>query len=242
MAWGANVRNCERIQNYEAADYLFKTPLKTRSKKWKENQRPLDGISKPHFRVEKHDGYYDVVLYSTSMARFYKPELINGCERREVQYNVDERQTSTYFMYRVLGVGAYSKQFATTGREVIVGFNKHATGDFPIRLTYKNGMLDVASSVDAPNEKEPTTSDARKKARIAFKKWLKPFIAMAMMETRASTWFDSLFVKRSYEAGELIDPTDLVECIKGKGVAWVVNQVYPLGDVRSWDKSFVEVT
>lgn len=239
MAFTANVTCCTSIFSYEAAARLFNEPLhKQRKDTWKSHQRPLDTSRKHHLRVERYEDYYDVVLYQTVMARYYKPEIINGKVRREVHYNCDSRQTSTLFQYHVLGINERTKFRATDGRLIKVGFNKDASGLFPIRLVFLDDRLDLTRSVDAPNELSHTTSQERKKARAAFKKWLRPYAAMAVMETTGGSCINPIRLKHAYEAGEMIDPTDLVKCIRTKGVAWVVNRVYPRGDIRNFEQPF----
>lgn len=92
------------IRNYtEAHNHFIDTKKPPRSKKWDENERPLKNVSAYHYRLIRHRGgeFYDVVLYNTTMARFYKPTA-EGHERR--LYMGHYSQTSTSFMHTVLYV------------------------------------------------------------------------------------------------------------------------------------------
>ena len=93
------------IRNYTEADnHFIDTRKPPRSKKWDENERPLKNVSAYHYRLIRHRGgeFYDVVLYNTTMARFYKPTA-EGHERR--LYMGHYSQTSKSFMHTVLHVG-----------------------------------------------------------------------------------------------------------------------------------------
>lgn len=98
----SNPSGCARIRHHEDAERHFKQMAlpKSKSKYWEDHQRPLDDKRKHHYRLEQGDGYYDVVLYSTIMVRYYAPDK-RGFSR--VCYTYDERQTSTKFMWQVLG-------------------------------------------------------------------------------------------------------------------------------------------
>jgi len=100
----SNTRLLPYIRNYKEADnYFIDTNKPPRSKKWDENERPLKNVSAYHYRLIRHRGgeFYDVVLYNTTMARFYKPDA-QGHERR--LYMGHYSQTSTSFMNTVLYV------------------------------------------------------------------------------------------------------------------------------------------
>lgn len=92
------------IRNYtEAHNHFTDTNKPPRSKKWDENERPLKNSSAYHYRLIRHRGgeFYDVMLYNTTMARFYKP-TVEGHERR--LYMGHYSQTSKSFMHTVLHV------------------------------------------------------------------------------------------------------------------------------------------
>lgn len=120
MSFG-HVGSVASIQSYEQADKFFngRTEHK-RCKGWQSHERCLK--EKPsgnrHYRIEQHkDGaYYDVCLYSTVMARFYKPDE-QGHSR--VLYSGHHSVTSKSFMYRVLGVWHGMSKLSTDNRCVV---------------------------------------------------------------------------------------------------------------------------
>lgn len=104
------------IRSFAEADiYWHKTKKPPRSKKWEEWQRPLKNTSSHHYRIEKHGDVYDLVLYRTVMARYFKPDS-NGRELR--QYIGHDSLTSRGFMSDVLGVSYFSRRHTTDGRVV----------------------------------------------------------------------------------------------------------------------------
>jgi hypothetical protein len=115
----ANVRGLVHLTNYEQADkYFAEVPPHSRSKKYQPHQRtlkPQRPSANHHYRIERHnDGeYYDLILYQTVMARYYKPNP-DGSERR--LYNGDGSQTSKQFMWNACGVWNGMKR-AALGRD-----------------------------------------------------------------------------------------------------------------------------
>lgn len=149
------------IRNWAEADaYWHKTKKPPRSKKWDEHERPLRNTESWHYRLEKGNGYYDVCLYHTVMARFFEPASIG--ERR--CYVGHDSQTSKGFMLDVLGVHTF-KQFDTTdGRKVVAPLvaKRLPNSDFSADLMFVDGKLDVEMSQHTPLFK--TVSSAQDKA------------------------------------------------------------------------------
>jgi hypothetical protein len=238
--------NCARIYSYEDAARLFNFPLGTRRKGWAENMRPLDSVTKQHLRVEEHNGYFDACLYNTPMARYYAPQRVLEGDRmvevREVWYNLWDSQSASNFNHSVLGVSEETMRETTDGRRVWVGMNKKVSGFFPVRLLYVDGKLDVSRSKDAPIALGPHTSMKRIAQRKAFKQWLRPFQTMAVMAPDVVLYaFDVVRVRQTYEAGEMLNPDDIVGVFNHKGAAWIINQVYPTGDIPRMAEPFTEV-
>lgn len=149
------------IRNYaEAHAHWEKTKLPSRSKKWAPHQRPLKNTQSPHYRLEKGDGYYDVCLYTTVMARFFEPASIG--ERR--CYMGDNSQTSKKFMWDVLGVQAFKHFDTTDGRKVVAPITgkRMPDSDFSADLMFVDGKLDVGMSQHTPIYR--TVSSAQDKA------------------------------------------------------------------------------
>lgn len=230
------LRNCKAMLSYEDCARLFMSPANLRRTGWEPDTRPLDNHRKTHLRVKRGpDGsYFDVVLYQTAMARYFRPVG----NTHDVWYNTDPRQTSQQFNWNVLGHGEQWKLRTTEGIDVCVGMNKNASGVFPVRLHYVNGLLDVANSCDAPLLLRPTTSDERKAERKAFRAWLRPYIAMSKIIDGRYIYcvWSEVICAFTVDAG--FDPTNLAMALKYKGVNFVVNACYPLGDVIQYHKSF----
>lgn len=105
--FSGHTRDLPYIRNYtEAKAHWDKTPHNPRSKKWNNMQRPLRNIAQTHYRLEttNPDEYIDVKLYTTTMARYYKPDA-HGVQRR--LYTGHHTITSRKFMHDVLGVSGH---------------------------------------------------------------------------------------------------------------------------------------
>lgn len=126
MGFG-HVGSVASIYNYAMAERHFNdTKEHTRCKGWQSHERCLKSRASGnrHYRLEKHnDGeYYDVCLYSTVMARYYRPDE-NG--HRRVLYAGHGTQTSKSFQWRVLGVWEASRRTTTDNRQVVVPLYRH---------------------------------------------------------------------------------------------------------------------
>jgi hypothetical protein len=243
MAFGLQTRHAKYARNYEECAAFFDKPLGTRAKAWYENMRPLDNLRKPHMYVLRGKDYYDVVLYSTSMARYYKPEQIGTSEQREVWYNVHGSQSSSSFQWDVLGFGAANYTRKTThGKEVLIGMNPEKSGlVFPVQLRLVDNLLYVAKSRDCPARLGDITSPQRKADRKAFKLWLRPFEAMSKVMEPGAVYVNWDTIRNAYITNELFDPTGLACYIKQNGAKAAVDKVYPLGDVPQYNESFKEM-
>ena len=235
MGFGIKAHNASRAASYEDCVAHFEKPANLSRMGWGKAKRPLDGIRKTHMRIEEGEGYYDVILYRTAMARYYKPDG----NKREVWYNVHDSMSSKQFQYHILRLDAAAfTQRNLDGVEVLVGMNPAQVGQFPVRLKYIDGKLDTSNSVDAPAKLKSTTSDERKAARKAFKKWLRPYEAMSKIMERGASYTNFRDIERHYMTNELFDPTGLAEYIQRNGISAAVDEVYPLGDVEHYNESF----
>ena len=72
-----NMRNVTRISGYNQAARYFEETKKPRTVKWGEDERPLYNTRSHHYRIVKGEDYFDLVLYATSMIRYYKPDANN---------------------------------------------------------------------------------------------------------------------------------------------------------------------
>lgn len=92
------------IANYAQARKHWEETKQPRGAKWSDYQRPLKDARSHHYRMESNDpqGYFDLVLYRTVMARFYAPNA-EGHEHR--LYMGHGSLTSRKFLSDVLAAG-----------------------------------------------------------------------------------------------------------------------------------------
>lgn len=176
--FGSDCGGCYAAHDYAMAkDRWHKTPL-PRGRYWDTDERPLDNARKHHYRIVQGIGeaHYDVCLYSTVMARFYKP----AADGRMVQYNYHNRMTSHNFMWRVLGLrthvhGVLSLR-TTDGRTVMVpiGTGSRFNAAFGASLWFVgDDVIDVARS-DHEVVTVPKYTPEFKAWRHAMREGLKP--------------------------------------------------------------------
>lgn len=76
-----NMNNVKRISGYNQAARYFEETKKPRTVRWGEDERPLYNTASHHYRIVKGEDnggkYYDLVLYATSMIRYYEPNQNN---------------------------------------------------------------------------------------------------------------------------------------------------------------------
>ena len=150
-----SVQSLPTIDSYEAAQAYFANKAKPpRSKRWSEHERPLRNTRMHHYRIEKRevDGkeFYDVVLYKTPMARYYKPEG----SRRRVLLNGSNTNLSNQFRWSVLRYGRrFETQAVFEGMEytaIVPIHTRHDIRDkdamFCVDMWFDDYLLDVAAS------------------------------------------------------------------------------------------------
>jgi hypothetical protein len=176
-----NVNNCTRVRSFEECQRHFElTPEPTFPRgghnPWESDERPLDDKTKHHYRIVRgpNEAYYDAVLYSTVMARYYAPAK-GG---RRVCYNNDERVLSGQFMWSVLqNGGRVPYQMTTGGKGVYIPIgHAYRYGDFGADLWLtgpRSDILDVTLSSHRPIE-VPRMSDELKAWKKEVRKELAP--------------------------------------------------------------------
>lgn len=99
--FSSSIHNLPTINDFESAhEWFTQTPKPvTRKGQWNDNHRPLKDTRSWHYRIEQgRDGeFYDVMLYTTAMARFYKPTP----DGRRVMYTSHGSNMSKQFMRSV---------------------------------------------------------------------------------------------------------------------------------------------
>lgn len=166
--FSSSIRNLPYVQTWEGANNTFnntKQPV-TRKNQWRDNQRPLKDSRSHHYRIEKGDGYYDVCLYSTVMARYYEPTP----QGRRVLYTGHPSNMSKQFMRNVVGTRHLMQKLTTDGRAVSVPVaNRDFTTDkgtgFSADLWLVDNRIDVSKSSHTPHYVKRST--AEDKAKIA---------------------------------------------------------------------------
>lgn len=180
----ANVRGLAHITNYaQAHEYFAAVPPHSRSKKYQPHQRtlkPQRPSANHHYRIEQKENgeYYDLVLYQTTMARYYKPNP-DGSERR--LYNGDGSQTSKQFMWNACGVWS-GKKLSAVGRGglvVVPLYNHNILEDkgapFCADLTFIGDHIDLTRSEHTPHYRY-ISSKEDKQNRALVRQALRPFL------------------------------------------------------------------
>ena len=102
-----NMNNVERICGYNQAARYFEETKKPRTVKWGEDERPLYNTRSHHYRIVKGEDsyakYFDLVLYSTSMIRYYKPSLTG--EHRVLVRGHSSTASRAFLWHHCMGVG-----------------------------------------------------------------------------------------------------------------------------------------
>jgi hypothetical protein len=173
---GSAIYNLPRIRTYAEADQFFKQTKPLRSRKYDaESVRPLHpkrGGSYMAYRVEHKVKYgrdvYDLMLYSTPVIRYFKPEA-------DGSYFVSIRGYRTITTHKYLdrhGWGYGSKRFDTTNNTSVFVPYATALGDglkaSAVLRFNRQGLLDVPNSWHTPFYKT-FVSDDDKNRRVMFK-------------------------------------------------------------------------
>ena len=102
-----NMHNVERICGYNQAARYFEETKKPRTVKWGEDERPLYNTRSHHYRIVKGEDsyakYYDLVLYSTSLIRYYKPSLTG--EQRVLVRGYSSSASRAFVWHHCMGMG-----------------------------------------------------------------------------------------------------------------------------------------
>lgn len=75
MSFGNATHKLESIPSFKKAEQFFRDTRKPRTKRWAENTRPLYKTSATHYSIVKmDDNTYDLVHYTTSLVRYFRPD------------------------------------------------------------------------------------------------------------------------------------------------------------------------
>lgn len=155
--FGQTARSLPWARSYAEAQSIFNQRGAVRSKKWMENQRPLYKTYF-HYRVVKYLNHFDIVLYSTVMARYYEPTMVDGKQHERRLFMGDNSQTSKDFMNHVLNKCSWRRVENSQRGEVIAPVYNRAfmyDGDEPFSadFMYVDGVLDTTKSSHTPHHR-----------------------------------------------------------------------------------------
>lgn len=202
--FSSKIHRLPSIDNYEAAHKWFtKTPKPvTRNGQWNDNQRPLKDTRSHHYRIEQGRGgdYYDVMLYTTAMARFYAPTP----DGRRVMYTSHSSNTSKQFMSYVTHHSTFMRMDTTDRQTVAVPVPakdciSEDGHEFSASLWLDTqGRIDVAQSAHTPmytHKTGPSDKALAKQIRERFE----PYITLACLRTHG-------WRRDAYVNADLLEP------------------------------------
>ena len=184
--FSSSIHHLPTINDFESAhEWFTKTPKPvTRNGQWIDNQRPLKDKRAHHYRIEQGRGgeYYDVMLYTTAMARFYAPTP----DGRRVMYTAHNSNTSKQFMRYVTRHSTLMHMDTIDGETVAVPVSykdsiyEGGAGFSASLWLDNNGRLDMALSAHTPMYVHKVgKSDKEKREHI--KALCEPYITLACM-------------------------------------------------------------
>jgi hypothetical protein len=181
MSYGIS-NNLPRLRNYNDAHAYFEGRAKPpRSKNYAINERPLASVSAAHYKIIKHDNYYDIKLYSTIMARYYAPDADGGLRQLYMGHN---SITSRSFMWQVLYVGGVNDTDSDKGQVILPVYSRSSIDDngtpFSLDAYFKDNKLITSKSSHTPHYKF-LSNTADKSERAQKKANLANFVMLATM-------------------------------------------------------------
>jgi hypothetical protein len=155
--FGNTARSLPRVHSYADAEKVFNHRGAVRSKRWAEHERPLYKTYY-HYRVAKYDNHFDIILYSTVMARYYVPTLVDSRVHERRLYMGDNSITSKDFMHYVLGKNSWKRvENSQLGEVIAPVYNKSFMYDndtpFSADFMYVDGVLDTTKSSHTPHHR-----------------------------------------------------------------------------------------
>jgi hypothetical protein len=188
--YSSTANQLHTIKSFSQAKTYFESQPQRRGKVWQPHQRPLrsdkGGPRLYHYRIEKHkDGaYYDIVLYSTVMARFYAPDA-DGAERR--LYMGDARQLSRQFMWHVFNLNQINRIVPLNGDQRIImpiyHYSREDIGEdqpFSLEAWFVDGRLDTSRSKHTQHYVRRSDKNDRQ-AKADTLRHFDTYVLMAMM-------------------------------------------------------------
>lgn len=172
------------LNTYARADNWFNERKQVRSKAWSIHERPTapKGTDQRGRLIRHPEGeYYDIMLYSTTMARLFKPEVING-QRIERRYYLGYASPLSYqFMNNALWIRPVNRVHVKGEKRVLPIYTRvMPDSDFSAELVYVDDELDVEQSKHTRHfRRVSTTEDKARRAEVA--KRFESYIMLAQM-------------------------------------------------------------
>jgi hypothetical protein len=172
------------LDTYTKADNWFNERKQVRSKAWSIHERPTapKGTDQRGRLIRHPDGeYYDIVLYTTTMARLFKPEVIDGKRVERRYYLGYPSSLSCEFMNNALWVRPVNKVHVKGEKRIVPIYTRAMPGsDFSAELVYVDDVLDVVRSCHTRHfRRVSTTEDKARRAEVA--KRFESYIMLAQM-------------------------------------------------------------
>lgn len=172
------------LNTYARADNWFNERKQVRSKAWSIHERPTapKGTDQRGRLIRHPEGeYYDIMLYSTTMARLFKPEVING-QRIERRYYLGYASPLSYqFMNNALWIRPVNRVHVKGEKRILPIYTRAMPdSDFSAELVYVDDELDVEQSKHTRHfRRVSTTEDKARRAEVA--KRFESYIMLAQM-------------------------------------------------------------
>lgn len=172
------------LNTYARADNWFNERKQVRSKAWSIHERPTapKGTDQRGRLIRDPMGeYYDIVLYTTTMARLFKPEVING-QRIERRYYLGYASPlSCQFMNNALHIHPLNSVAVEGKRRAVPIYTRSMPdSDFSAELVYVDDELDLEQSKHTRHfRRVSTTEDKARRAEVA--KRFESYIMLAQM-------------------------------------------------------------
>lgn len=172
------------LDTYARADDWFNERKQVRSKAWSFRERPTapSGTDARGRLIRGQDGeYYDITLYKTTMARLFKPEVIDGQLTERRNYLGHASMLSYEFMASAFRLHPVNRVIINGERRVVPIYTRSMPGsDFSAELVYVDDVLDVVRSCHTRHfRRVSTTGDKARRAEVA--KRFESYIMLAQM-------------------------------------------------------------
>jgi hypothetical protein len=172
------------LDTYTKADKWFNERKQVRSKAWSAHERPTapKGTDQRGRLIRHPDGeYYDIMLYTTTMARLFKPEVIDGKRVERRYYLGYPSSLSCEFMNNALWVRPVNKVHVKGEKRIVPIYTRAMPGsDFSAELVYVEDVLSLEMSKHTRHfRRVSTTEDKARRAEVA--KRFEPYIMLAQM-------------------------------------------------------------